>query len=247
MKAIAWNLNHRTIQKRIPPQLAAAVASLNPDLVVLTEYVPGPSRAPFLTELAQRGFSHLRASDYVKGQNSVLIVSRTPLSLGGIKAPALAPAMPPNILHVQMPAFGIEVLGMRMPDFSTVLPLKRVAWDWIEQTADTLRSRPALIIGDLNTDPAYPIGKCGDRIQRLGDRGWQIASPAEGASYWTLNGKGVRIDHGFVTHHLTIVSKRYVAAENGFIFAGKAPGALSDHAVLEVTLRACAGPPIKTG
>ena len=93
-----------------------------------------------------------------------------------------------------------------------------------------------MIIGDFNTDPKYPPNECGDRIGRLVDSGWQLGSPTDGASFWTLGGHAVRIDHAFVSRHLVVERAAYVTRSEQYVFAGKEPGALSDHAVLSIDI-----------
>jgi endonuclease/exonuclease/phosphatase family metal-dependent hydrolase len=169
MKLIAWNINHRTRQRRIPQTMVPAIASLNPDVVVLTEYVTGPTRDVFIRDLADSGLSEICTSKYVQGHNGVLIASRTAIWRGAIRAPEIAPAVPPNVLHVKLPELGIDILGIRSPDFSRALSSKRETWDWIQRTANKLRLRPSIILGDFNTDPSYSVARCGDRIRQLTD------------------------------------------------------------------------------
>jgi len=92
------------------------------------------------------------------------------------------------------------------------------------------------MIGDFNTDPKYPPSRCGDCIKNLVDDGWQLASPSDGSSYWTLNGDAVRIDHAFVSRLLHVEGASYVTKFDRHVFAGKESGALSDHAALSVDI-----------
>ena len=52
LRILAWNLNHRARAKAIPSCLADVIASLEPDVIVLTEYVHRDTRRPFLDQLA---------------------------------------------------------------------------------------------------------------------------------------------------------------------------------------------------
>jgi endonuclease/exonuclease/phosphatase family metal-dependent hydrolase len=237
MRLATWNINHRTREKPIPPLMAEAIASLAPDVIVLTEYVPGPSRGRFLAELAALGLVHTRVSAYAKGHNHVLIASRSALEDGDIRAPAIASAVPSNVLHVRLPGEESDVLGLRIPDYSKEPVTKRACWDWIMTTAGAVIDRPFVILGDFNTDPSYPRHKCGHRIGELLATGWQHAAPNEGASYWPPQGDGVRIDHAFVSKHFIVEIARYVSETGRYIFAGKSSDALSDHAALVVELR----------
>ena len=237
MKILEWNVNHRTRQKPIRPTMAAAILSLRPDVVVLTEYVSGFSRGPFLDELASGGLAYHLVSPDTKAENQVLIVARSILEEGEIRAPAIASSLPSNVLHVRVPAEGFEVLGLRMPDYSRLPPIRRDCWDWLTQTASALVSRPFVLIGDFNTDPKYPKARCGPRIAELVAGGWKHAAPSGGASYWTPTGHAVRIDHAFVSRHFAILSARYIRESGPHVFAGGGDGALSDHAALIVDLQ----------
>ena len=243
MRIVAWNINHRAREKKIADQLAEAIASLDPDVIVLTEYVHGPSRATFHASLVQHGFCHLLMSERTPRENQVLIAARSALEAGPIFAPAIAPSVPSNALHVRLPQDGLEILGIRLPDYSRDLKTKRACWDWIIQTANAVKDRPFVIIGDFNTDPKYPPSECGDRIGRLVDSGWQLGSPPDGASFWSLGGHAVRIDHAFVSRHLVVERAAYVTSFGQYVFVGKELGALSDHAVLSIDVSHRPAPP----
>jgi ABC-type Fe3+-hydroxamate transport system substrate-binding protein len=43
MRIVTWNLNHRARRRDIPGDVGETIASLKPDLIVLTEYVSGLS------------------------------------------------------------------------------------------------------------------------------------------------------------------------------------------------------------
>jgi hypothetical protein len=95
MRLITWNVNLRTRAKAIPRELPKIIASLDPDLVVFTEYVHGASRQSFLAQLAGLGLPYWLVSRATpKGENHVLVASRTPIVAGAIEAPAIAPSVP---------------------------------------------------------------------------------------------------------------------------------------------------------
>jgi endonuclease/exonuclease/phosphatase family metal-dependent hydrolase len=236
MRIVGWNVNHRILEKAIPDQMTEAIVSLGPDVVVLTEYVHGASREAFLGRLADHGFCHWFVSDRRPRENQVLIAASSLLEPGPIRAPEIAPSVPSNALHVRLPDHGLEILGIRVPDYSKVPKTKRACWDWILETARSVSNRPFVMIGDFNTDANYPRSRCGDRIKKLIDDGWQHAAPPEGSSYWNLNGHPVRIDHAFVSRHFTVTNAAYVTNLGGYIYAGRDPGALSDHAALAIDI-----------
>ena len=224
MRLLTWNINHKAAMKDIPSGLVPAIGALAPDVAVLTEYVHGPSRGQFLCDLKSIGLRHFRLSPYTQGQNRVLIAASFPLRKGRIRAPKdIDVSVSSNVLHVC--ADDIEILGLRIPDFSRTPLLRCKCWDWILKTADAdeVKDRPFVILGDFNTDPSYPQTRCGDRLEKLVDKRWQHA-PSE-ATFWNLNGHAVRIDHVFVSRHFVIGGSRSVR-----------PCALSDHAALWVDI-----------
>ncbi|MCL2340566.1 MAG: endonuclease/exonuclease/phosphatase family protein [Proteobacteria bacterium] len=237
MKLIAWNVNHRARGKAIPPAMAEALAFLAPDLIVLTEYVPSRSHADFVAALSLNGFPYLLVSAYRPKENHVLIASRASLQLGEIEAPAIAPSLPSNVLHVQAPDYELEVLGIRVPDYSKTPPLRHACWDWIETVAARVKDRPFVLAGDLNVDPSYPPSKCGNRLRNLTALGWRHALPSEGVSYRPFAGNsGQRLDHAFVCGPLSIMDARYVWEAGPYSFGGRHSGAMSDHAALVVEI-----------
>ena len=221
--------------------MAEAIWSLTPDTIVLTEFVPGPSRKGFFAELASFGLIHRSVSQYTQKQNHVLIASRYTLNAGAIQAPAIASALPSNVLHVLQADVGLEILGLRVPDYSKQPHIKRKCWDWIIKTVADFKDRPFVMLGDFNTDPNYSKAKCGDCISKLLAEGWQHAAPTEGASFWSPRGHPVRIDHAFVSKHFSIQNARYVDVFDRYVFAGRGRRALSDHAVLVVDIALVGG------
>lgn len=235
MRILAWNVNHRARRKAIPRGLGEAIGALAPDLVALTEYVPSASHEDFTDILGTIGLAHIRISADVPKENRVLIASRWPLVEGNIHAPAIAPSVPSNALHVRVPERGIDLLGLRIPDYSRQPAIRRKCWDWLLSAARPVAGRSFVIAGDLNTDPRYPRARCGDRIGQLVEAGFTHASPAQGASYWTVNGHGVRIDHAFTSKSLTVLGAEYVTRVGEHLLVG-GRDAYSDHAALLVEI-----------
>ncbi len=237
MRLLTWSINNRARPKRIPPELTQAIHRLKPDVAVLTEYVHGPSEDRFLCDLKNIGLSHTCVSSNSPGQNQVLIAAGHRLEEGDIRAPAIHESAPSNALHVCLPGVDLEILGLRVPDFSREPPLRRRFWDWILKTACAVQERPFVILGDFNTDPSYPPARCGDRFDILAAMGWRHAP--SGPTFWTPRGHAVRIDHAFVSKDLTIGGSLAVRSDGPFVFAGKGGGALSDHAALWVDITGC--------
>jgi endonuclease/exonuclease/phosphatase family metal-dependent hydrolase len=243
MKILTWNINHRTFNRKIPYYMAKAIASLTPDVIVLTEYVPGSSHQRFIEQLASYGFIYHVISKRALKENQVFIAANTTLECGEILAPMdIEKSVPSNALHILLPQKGFDILGLRVPDFSNKpiiqSPFKRQCWDWILKIAAENRERPFVIIGDFNTDPGDSRAKCGDRLSQLVDEGWQHAMPKLGASYWAItNGSERRLDHAFISSHFDILDAKYILESDGYAFAGKKSEAMSDHAVLLIEIK----------
>lgn len=238
LRILTWNLNHKTHPKAIPSMLVDVIASVEPDLIVLTEYVHTPTRQLFLDQLADRGLSYWLVSRLTPlKENHVLIASRTPIEHGSILAPPIAPSVPSNFLHVTLPEKGCEILGLRVPDYSDKPKIQRACWDWIIDTGKTVKDRPFVLIGDFNMDPRYSRTRHGDCTGRMIDYGWQLAIPKEGASFWTP-GRMVPclLDYAFVSGHFTILDASYVSDFAGRGSIGRTKESLSDHAILWIDI-----------
>ena len=55
MRILAWNINHRTRKMAVAAAIPAGILSLNPDAVVMTDYVEGPDHIAFCAALAAGG------------------------------------------------------------------------------------------------------------------------------------------------------------------------------------------------
>ena len=229
-------MNHRTHPKPIPDLVPEAIRALGPDLIVLTEYVRGPSHDSFLDRLSDMGMSNVLMAPEVHGENSILIASQRHLVRGEIIAPPIAPSVPYNFLHAELPDDDLQVIGIRVPDYSRKPRIRRACWDWLSSVAFDVISSPTIIIGDLNSDPRYPKSHCGDRFAKLVESGWQLALPEDGASFWAPSNHGVRLDHAFVSPHYRVVSAKYVAEIAGLVLANKRKPSLPDHAALEIEI-----------
>lgn len=239
MKLLTWNVNHRTFNRNVPYHMAKAIASLTPDVIVLTEYVPGTSHQRFIEQLDSYGFTHHVMSKRALKENQVFIAANTTLESGNILAPTdIEKSVPSNVLHVRLPDKGFDILGLRVPDYGNKSKIKRKNWDWIMKIAAEIKYHPFVIMGDFNTDPEYQPAKCGERISQLVDEGWQHAMPKSGASYWDIKtGNGKRLDHAFISRHFDVLDAKYIPESGSYVFAGKKTEAMSDHAALLVEIQ----------
>ena len=228
MKLITWNVGHRKGRKPLVPDLARALASAKPDIVVITDYLPDITDKPFIDALASAGLEHRMTSPQAKAQRRVLIASREPLVEGDIECCGLSAATKPNWLHARTES-GVEIVGFRVPIF-TKRGMKQTYWDWlINEALPRLVEKPSVLLGDFNAAPSF-------RPLLLGvAAGWQLATPATGWSHKTSKTEGVAIDHGLVSPHFRIKSTQYVEKLGAMMLTGT-PTAYSDHKALIIEL-----------
>lgn len=241
MKLLTWNINHRTKEKRIPDHMAEAIASLSPDVIVLTEYVHSLSRKTFIEQLTDNGYLYHVKTERIYGENQIFIASKTPLENRNIFVPGdIGKSTPSNVLYVSLPEKGFDILGLRIPCYSDSKEQtirKRRFWDWILEIGSD-NKRPLVIMGDFNTDPNDKGAKFGNPINQLKYTGWKHATPISGYSFKSFNnGSERRIDHVFTSRHFDILDAKYILESNQYIFTGKKSEAMSDHAVLLVEIQ----------
>jgi endonuclease/exonuclease/phosphatase family metal-dependent hydrolase len=233
----AWNINHRTVRKSIPPDTLHAIAALDIDVLVLTEFVDGPHHSSFKESLKDIGFSSLATSVKAPHQNQVLIAARTELADDGLlPLPGHTEAASTNWLHRRLPAFKLEIVGFRAPVY--VNNDDRLGyWQQVEGIARAARERPVVFLGDFNLDPHTDTRSCAPIFARLVDGGFKLVRPQGEWSYHTGSGGGTRVDHAFASSSISIKEARYIYKTGRHTLAGPAKSggpALSDHAVLSV-------------
>jgi exonuclease III len=244
MRLLTWNLNHRARSKKVPDGVADVVEALAVDVAVFTEFVPkestraAPTRAHFLDRLRGMGLAHQLLSPKADSGNHVLFAARSPLIAGATRPPpslvADARCMSCNTGHVVLPEMGLDILGMRMPDYSKQPKVRGRCWQWLVETATAAAAtRPFVLVGDLNADLKSPPNRWGRYLGELSAAGLQHLLPPTGESYWSPNRTAARLDHAFASSHLEPGAAAYVTQAGGHTLAGSA-GALSDHAALVV-------------
>ncbi len=239
LRLAAWNIAHQIRQRSVPKAAIDALLSLGPDVLVLTEYVPGPDHERVVADLGDAGFARVHMSDRVERQNQVLVATRTPSRRGYITPPGSRPQVPPNLLHVVTPP--MHVVGLRIPMFVRGDTQGEHEYrEWLREQAPEWGQRPTVVIGDMNADPATRNWRGRLLVSYVTD-GWTVVSPTEGWSYLGKTGHTSRIDHALLSPGLVATCTRYVTEVGGYAFAG-VPGALSDHAVLVVDAEKMGGP-----
>lgn len=68
MLIVTWNLNHRCGRTRFRPEAVKAIAALQADVVVLTEYYPKRHHSAFCANLFDAGWPYLLASSEIDGE-----------------------------------------------------------------------------------------------------------------------------------------------------------------------------------
>jgi len=235
-----WNLNHRTGKKAIPPAVIHAIASLDVDLLVLTEFVDGNHTDQFKDALKDVGFAGIAVSVKAPRQNQVLLAARTPLADDGLlPLPGHTEAATTNWLHRRLPEWNLEVVGFRAPMYLDADD--RVGyWQQVEAIVRSARERRVLFLGDFQLDPHTDTRACAAPFPRLVADGFTLAQPKGDWSCQSPNGSGgTRIDHALAAPGLNCTDARYLYKSGRHVFAGPANShgpALSDHAVLSIRL-----------
>jgi len=242
----AWNLNHRTGRKTIAPAVIHAIASLDLDVLVLTEFVDGPHADPFKESLKDIGLDHVAVSVKAPRQNQVLVAARTPfIDHGLLPLPGHTEAATTNWLHRRLPALKLEIVGFRAPLYLDADD-RLGYWQQVEAIARSGRDRQVVFLGDFNLDPTTDTRPCAEAFPRLEREGFTLARPKGDWSCHSGNANGgTRIDHALATPGLRITEARYLYKSGRHVFAGPANGhgpALSDHAVLSLRVTVAGHP-----
>lgn len=238
MHILSWNLNHRTLEKTIPTGVIDVIRSLCPDILILNEYVDGPSRDLFKSELGRIGLGEIEISHASRGQNQILIASRFTHTPGDLQPPDITEHSKTNFLHRRFANSALEVVGIRVPAFKEP-ELQRAYWRMLSEIVLSVGSRRIVFIGDFNANPERPSTVGGASMCELRQKGWQIPVPDGAWSYTSHDGSQTsRIDHAIVSTQIVVESARYCYYENGIQIAGpKTVEPLSDHAALSIVLR----------
>jgi len=233
----AWNVNHRTGRKAIPPTLLHAIASLDIDVLVLTEFVDGKHHDLFKESLKDIGYVGVAVSLKGAQQNQVLIAARSELVADDLlPLPGYSDAAATNWLHRRLPELDLEVVGLRSPTYVT--PAGREGyWNQVAHIARLARGRRLIFIGDLGTDPATDTRGCAEPLQRLFADGFVLTKPQGDWSHRLPDGRTTRVDHAFTTPNVQVRDARYLYKAGCQSLVGAANGAgeaLSDHALLSI-------------
>jgi len=184
------------------------------------------------------GLTHRQVTTRVGRSNQVLVAAREPIEAGGLAAPDdIAESLPPNFLHVRLAETGMDLVAFRMPAYEyRSRHKKRLSWDWLIDALAAVRHRPAVLIGDMNTEPGDSEQYCGDSLEKMAATGWRLAVPSRGYSWRLREGSPERrIDLAFHTPELRCERVAYSWDFHALDErAAKPPVGLPDHAMLVV-------------
>jgi endonuclease/exonuclease/phosphatase family metal-dependent hydrolase len=224
-----WNLNHRVGCTPYRADAARAAAAIGADVLVLTEYFPKEADEQFSEDLRAAGYWMSVSDNRGVRANTVLLASRLRASKEALDLPDFDDQCRSNLHAIRLLDPGIVIVGVRVPWYVKEPTKVALAWEWLEQCAARYRSTPAIIAGDLNT-AARRSSRGGDVLLRMLDSGWSRAIPTSGGSFVGKTGQTTEIDHILVSPECKIAQARYIAEQNGTLYAGE--DGLSDHAVL---------------
>jgi hypothetical protein len=239
VRLIAWNVNHRQSDGPFPEWVDVAITTQHPDVVVLTEYVEGPSHARLVSALDDEGLYAVEVSSRENEHNQVLIAAREPLRRGGLLRPEPPiEYVPSNVLHVVLERSNVDVIGFRLPSFSKPehRGFKRATWNWLLREAAKLRNQAAIIAGDFNTAPGDSVSYCGDCLEELSRSGWDLIAPSSGHSWRGPSRLDRKIDHVFVTPPLGGTSRYVWDYQSLAQEAASGKVGIPDHAMLVAEL-----------
>jgi len=233
MKILSWNINHRIQMKKIPTSVLSIINEISPDLLVLNEYVDGDERIHFKYGLKENGFTHISISNKFDRQNQVLIASRVKHKRGDLKPPSYDESSITNFLHVALPIFGIEVVGIRVPAYKKAGELKSY-WGELLSIIRSTKSRNIVFVGDFNCDPEISKTPGAKVLKLLREEGWKIPPPYGNWSYISYNGqRRSRLDYTLASPAVDDISGTYISKLGSYIIAGpKEKNPISDHAIL---------------
>lgn len=235
MHIISWNLNHRTIEKPIRSEMIEFFRQFRPDALILNEYVDGPTRDNFKSELLALGYEFQLLSPSIGKNNQIFIASKLRITIGDLSAPPLDEASITNFLHVKFNDCGLEIVGFRAPAYSLGLEKKNY-WKSIAEVVKQSSNRKIIFIGDINYDPFPGVSALASSIKFGLEGNFYIPNPKGEWSFISLDGKNrTRIDHAIISELLSVREVEYLSVYANISLAGdKNSNAITDHAVLSL-------------
>jgi endonuclease/exonuclease/phosphatase family metal-dependent hydrolase len=230
LSVFSWNVNNRVGRVPFRAEAADAAMDVGADVLVFIEFFAGAHLDDFQIRLRDGGWVHQALSQKVAIKaNQILVASRIPIETRDLPPTATDEHLMSNSLWVRVDA-ALELFCSRVPTYTG--EQRSVAWDWIARVAGNVReSRPALLIGDLNTSlySRAPVPQFKALM-----RSWRRLQPLGSGSYYGTTGIVSEIDHALVDGDLDAAAW-YVRSAGDFQLA-RSDFAISDHAGLFVQL-----------
>ena len=186
-------------------QLAAVMLSLQPDVVVLTEFRIGEAGACLLKKLAKGGLREVQSAARVPRKNSVCVVAVRAFE-------QIELSLPYGDEHrILLCDFGdLRLMATYFPQNEQ----KRRVFQFIRSAGLSALGRRGIMLGDLNTglhgqDETGATFYCSDEFSALLAAGlvdsWRSRNPqAREFSWYSAKGNGFRIDHAMCTPALDV-------------------------------------------
>lgn len=248
MRLLTWNIMHGGGGERLP-RIGLSLIGSGADVIAITEFRTARGGA-LRAVLADHGWVHQAQSDEDPGKsaNTVFLASRRPI-LRAEQNHGLPPPLRRRLLTVELP--GAVITAAHVPDAArgdrAAMVRKAAVWRAIIDGARTLRDRPHVVLGDLNTgrhrldEPGATFTGTAllGRLVSLGYvDAWRAVhgAGARQGSWTSHTGTAYRLDHA-------LVSGRLAGAVTGAWYDQNAlKNRLSDHAPLVVDLCGTAEP-----
>ncbi len=237
MNIISWNLNHRTLEKRIPDETIEFFRLKNADIIILNEYVDGPSRALFKESLRNLGYIYQQISHRLGNSNQLYIASKHEIHVGDLVAPQMDDSSKCNFLHVTFPTQNVEIVGFRAPCY-TKATTKKLYWSLFHSIMNSASDRSICFIGDVNNDPFYKQPEGTAEVMLKEATAYRVPNPEGEWSYKSINGKHTsRIDHAYLSPSVSSNNPEYITTYKGITLAGsKTDNPVTDHAAYSIEI-----------
>lgn len=239
MKILAWNIRHGGGTRLA--RIFETIVGHDPDVVVLTEFQPGPGKK-LVADLKARGWSNIESTSPAHRFNGVLVASRANMEMRR-QVPAVdSPTLADRWLEVH---FRVKMFSMAALYLPTSKEELVQSWELIHEVAERRRGEHFLFLGDFNTgytpfdaeNGSFSSERyfCGMPMRGFSDA-WRCRNGRALEYTWYSHTKigrrnGFRIDHAFASTPMLrrIRECRYshVERESG----------VSDHSSLLVRVR----------
>jgi exodeoxyribonuclease III len=205
VKILSWNIRHGGGTRR--RAIVDTIVGHEPDVVVLTEYQPGPG-VQLCDDLRRNGWTHVETTTPAHRYNGVMVASRVPMTRRTPSADVANVAE--RWLEVEFPKQDFALAGVYLPtDHATLAQY----WESVHEAAERRRSEHFLFVGDFNTgyapfdaeNGAFSSERyfCGMPMHGFTDA-WRHRNGAKLDYSWyshtrTERRNGFRIDHAFAS------------------------------------------------